>query len=405
MPDTTERDKEMAKFQSGSVADKANNSTALTTVDEEQAATLVPATPDGDALSQHAMNLGAKASKVMNDTIERIAKAREDWQGGPLYTLLALRSTYEADELDEFAFPGSDTGNNPDKFKVTVHNGDKSTTKQTTFYAQFSRGTASGQAILERLDWLDRAADKGAVKEGIPEDILEMSPQKREHTRSFLNGRLNTMTQAYKKAMQLHFKFKEVNEYADNIKAEPIWEENFSPDDVDNIWEAKIEATQEPIAVWIIPDEGKPVTKWEPMSIGSFLKLNPDKASEKGGGFKALMESGIVKKAPGGGATTEKGGATDELTIKTVDKSLAVVTEFHRYMQEILSAKDGADIGKLYQELGKKGNDEYVTAFVELKNIFNDISRTLKLDLKYTKLLQAGSELVSETKVPAKATA
>ena len=394
----------MANFKSGN----AKSETAITTsievpIIETEQATTVPDTIDGDALSDHAMRLAAKASKVMADTFERLALAKEDWQGGPLYTLLALRSTYEPEELDEFAVPGSDTGNNPDKFKIHVQNGDKRTQKNTTFYAQFAKGTSSGQAILERLDWLDRAADKGAVKDGIPEDILEMSPQKRDHQRSFLNGRIATMTQAYRKAMSLHFKLNEVNEYADNIAAEPIWLEGYSPDDVDNLWEAKVEATQEPIAVWIVPEEGKPVTKWEPFSISAFLKLNPAKAEEKGGGFKALVESGVVKKAPGGGATTPGGGATDELTIKTVDKSLGVITEYHRYLLDIMGQRDGAEYGKLIQQLTKKGNDEYVTAFVELKNAFIDIAKNNGLDAKYIKLKEAGSELITETKVPAKA--
>lgn len=395
----------MAKFQSGNVKE----STALVTgiveipeVETENEVSTVPVTIDGDALAEHAFRLAAKESVQMRDTFSRLAQAREDWQGGPLYTLLALRGTYETEELDEFAIPGSETGNNPDKFKITVVNGDKRTNRNTTFYAQYARGTQSGKAIIERLDWLDRAADKGASKEGIPEDIMDMSPEQRASHRSWCEGRLNTMTQSYKKAMQLHFKLKEVNDYSANIFAEPIWQEGFSPDDVDNLWDAKVEATQEPIAVWLA-EEGKPITKWEPFSIGAFLKLDPAKASEKGGGFKQLVESGIVKKAAGGGATTAAGAAGEDITIKTVDKSLGVIVEYHRYLLDIMSQRDGAEYGKLVQQLTKKGNDEFVTAFVELKNAFIDIAKNNGLDAKYIKLKEAGSELVTETKVPAKA--
>lgn len=388
-------------FTSGNKSSTAIASGVVETSDEE--VTTVPAierTLDGDALAQHAATLAAKASKVMADTFERLAKAREDWQGGPIYTLLALRSTYEPEELDEFAIPGSDTGNNPDKFKVTEIKGDKKTTRNTTFYAQFARATSSGVAILERLEFLDRAADKGAIKDDIPEDIMAMSPQQRDHQRSFLEGRLNTMTQAYKKAMQLHFKLNEVNEYADNIVAEPIWQEGFSPDDVENLWEAKVEATQQPIAVWFV-EEGKPVTKWEPFSISAFLKLNPDRALEKGGGFKALVESGVQKKAPGGGANTEAGAKSEDLTIKTVNTGLGVMVEFHRYMQEIRGERDGAEIGKFLMELKKKDNDEYVVATVELKNILLDICRDTGLDAKYAKLASAGNPLVGVGKAKA----
>lgn len=396
----------MANFKAGNAKTETAIATQTVDVPEVQDEASIIPNIDGDALAEHAFALAAKESVVMRDTFDRLAKAREDWQGGPLYTLLALRGTYSSEELDEFAYPGSDTGNNPDKFKMTVTKGDKKTSRNTTFYAQYARGTGSGKAILERIDWLDRAADKGAVKDGIQEDILEMSPEQRASHRSFLEGRLNTMTQAYKKAMQLHFKLNEVNEYATNIFAEPIWQEGYSPDDVENLWEAKIEATQEPIAVWLA-EEGKPITKWEPFSIGAFLKLNPAKALEKGGGFKMLVESGIVPKAAGGGATTAAGAASEDITIKTVDKSLGVLAEFHRYMVDIMSARDGADYGKFVQEINKKGNDEYVTSLVELKNILVDICAKSKLDLKYVKMLEAGSELVSDnpiaSKVPAKA--
>lgn len=387
----------MAKFGKGSTAIatqtvKTEPETVPTVTETE--VTTAPSTVDGDALADHAAKLAAKESKGMVATLERIAKAREDWQGGPLYTLMALRATYSPEELDEFPVPGSETGNNPDKFSITVQNGDKRSTRKTTFYAQFTRATGSGKALLQRLEWLERAADKGAVKDGIPEDISDMTPEQRVSHKSFCDNRLNTMTQAYKKAMDLHFKFNAVNEYADNITAEPIWEEGYSPDDVDDLFACRVVPTAEPIAVWMAV-EGKP-PRWEPFSIGAFLKLNPAKATEKGGGFKHLIESGIVKKAPGGGATTPQGAASEDITIKTVDRGLGVAVEFHRWFMEILGERDKAEYGRLVQATGKKDADEYVVSFVELKNILNDYCRDNKLDARYVKLKQAHSELVAK---------
>lgn len=356
----------------------------------------VESTIDGNALASHAATLAAKESKIMQSTFETLAKAREDWQGGPILTLLALRSTYSSEELDEFAVPGSETGNNPDKFKMDVIVGDKTTKRNTTFYAQFARATASGKAILSRLEMLDRAADKGAIKEGIPEDILNLSPEGRITHRSFLDGRINTMTQAYKKAMRLHFKLNEINEYNDAIEATPIWAEGQSPDDVENLWEAKLEPTNEPIAV-IMSEEGKP-PRWESFTIGAFLKLDTKKATEKGGGFRNLVDSGATKRIPPApGTPAASAEAAKDVTIKSVDRSLGVVTELHRYfLNDLLGQRDRSEYGKLLQQISKKDADEYVTAFVELKNALVDLCRDTKLDAKYVKLKQAGSELISK---------
>lgn len=370
--------------------------TAAAAIEEIVEAPAIAQELDGDALANHAQTLGAKASVFMGNTVERLAKAKEDWQGGPIFTLLALRDAYSEEELAEFAVPGSDTGNNPDKFKITVMNGDKKTTKQTTFYAQFARGTSAGKKIVEELANLDRAADKSAVKDGIPEDVLALDHEGRERRRSFLEGRIDTMTAAYKRAMNLHFKFVEVEEYAENIFCAVDWMQGKSPDDVDHVSQCEVEPGNEPIIVWY-EEPGKP-QKREPFSIAAFLKLNPAKALEKGGGFKNLTESGVVKKAPGGGATTDNGARSEDISIKTVDRGLGVMVEFHRWMQEIRGERDGAAIGKFLMELKKKNNDEYVVATVELKNILLDVCRDTGLDAAYAKLASAGSELIGTGK-------
>lgn len=360
-----------------------------------------PNAVDGDTLAEQAHDLGSKAGVIVNETATRLAKAKEDWQGGPIYTLLALRASYDETELDMFPVPGSETGHNPDRFSITTMKGDKKGTKKTTFYAQFTRATAAGKALVERLDWLERAADKGMVKDGIPEEILEMSPDQRDSERSFCENRINVMTQAYKKALELHFQLQKVNSYADNIVAEPIWQEGKSPDDCgETPWLAEVVPTNEPIMVYVVPEQGKPVQHWEHFSIGAFLKLSPSKATERGGGFRKLVESGATKKAPLSPGQAAAVAAAQDVTIKTVDRGLGVFVEAHRWLLEIMGSKDAADYGKLVNELTKKGNDEYVTSFVELKNALVDICKNNKLDNKYVALKEKGSDLPSDTKVP-----
>lgn len=391
----------------------AVKATAATATEEERKPQVLPAnnplpnqpepsplpastdTIDGDALAEHARTLGAKESEEMQTTFETVAKGRDDWQGGPIMCLLALQRTYSAEELNEFAIPDSETGNNPDKFTVEYMDGDTKKKKKSSFYKEFARGTVTGRSLIERLEFLDRAGDKGAIKDGIPEDILEMSPEARISHRSFCEGRLSTMTQAYKKAMRLHFKMVEVNEYAEECSAYAMFVDGHEPEDEKgnqrDLDQVMIERTNEPIAVTWNMGEGKPV-KWEPFSIGAFLKLDVKKATEKGGGFRHLIESGATKKAPKAPGKPDK---PETLTIKTVETALGVLAEFHRYADEISGAKDPVEYGKLVQALKGKDMNESISALVETRNFLNDLCKKVDADRKYVAMQQGGSNSVA----------
>lgn len=351
--------------------------------------TVTVPTIDGDALAEHARKLGAEESEEMQSAFETAAKGRDDWQGGPIMCRLALLRNYTAEQLAEFAIPDSETGNNPDKFTVEYMDGDTKRKKKSNFYKEFAHGTVTGRSILERLEFLKRAADKGSIKDGIPEDILEMSPEARVSHTSFLEGRLSTMATAYRKAMRLHNKLSEVEEYAPECSAYVMFVDGCEPEDGETereLSEVQIERTNEPIAVTWFQGEGKPV-KWEPFSIGAFLKLNPKKAAEKGGGFRHLIESGATVKAPKAPGKPDK---EDGLVIKTVEKALGVLAEFHRYADEISGAKDLAEYGKLIQALKGKDMDESISALVETRNFLNDLCKKVDADRKYVTMQQGG---------------
>jgi len=357
-------------------------------------------TIDGEALAEHARKLGAKAGENTDRAIGLVMKAKEDWQGGPFKVLIGLKMDYTDEELDDFAKPDEEDGNNPDVFKI-VKEDTKGKRKLvlSSFYVQFGDATPAGQSILERIEWTERAGNAAMVKDDIPQDIRDMSPTQREIHLNFLKGRRATIRASYKKAMALYFKLAEVNAYP-GVKAEPIWMEGKAPDDCDfDKGELpEVENTTKPIQVWLVPAEGKPIAKWEPMSIGAFMKLDPNKGLEKGGTFQSLIESGVVKKSKAGtGATSDK---PEGLTIKTIDTGVSVFAEFHRWLEEIATAKDKAEYGKLLKLGNTKDNDEFIVAIVETRNMLADLAKEIKADDKYVKLQQGGSELISEIAKP-----
>lgn len=339
---------------------------------------------DGDKLAQRAHDFGAKVGDASEEAIGVVMKAKEDWQGGPFRVLLGLQNDFSEEELNEFAVPDEEEGNNPDIFKVSRQVKGKTKLVDSNFYVNFADGTPSGEHILEQIEFVERAGNPNMVKDDIPQEILDLTPHERETKINFLKGRRNTIRQSYKKAMALYFQFKEVNAYP-GIQAEPIWVKDKEGEEVEN--------TTKPIAVWLIPDEGKPIAKWEALSIGAFMKLRPRRAKENGGTFQNLIESGATKKAPGKGATTEDNKG---FHIETVERGIDFIAELHRWMEEISSAKDKVDIGKVYKQMNTKDNDELVVAVVELRNMLQDLAKDTGADAKYVRLQQAGSDLVQE---------
>lgn len=356
---------------------------------------------DGDALAEVARTLGAKAGEATDKAIHLVMKAKEDWQGGPFKVLFGLKMDYTDDELDTFAVPDTDTGNNPDEFKVYKEDSKgKRKLVQSSFYVQFGDATPACQGVLERIEWTERAGDSQMVKDDIPQDILDMTPVQRETHLNFLKGRRGTIRASYKKAMALYFKDKAVNAYP-GVKCEPIWEAGKSPAEVnfDKGELPEVANTTKPIQVWLVPEKDRPIAKWEAFSIGAFLKLNVKRALEKGGTFANLVESGATKKKPGKGGKSDK---PEGLTIKTLETGVSVMAELHRWTTEIGEAKDKADIGKLYKLMNTKDNDELITTVFELADFLKHVVEDTGAGAKYLKLQQGGSDLVKKVTAAAK---
>lgn len=351
---------------------------------------------DGSALAEHARNLGAHVGKASESAVAFVIKAKEDYEGGRFRVMFGLQQDFTDEQLAEFAVPFSDTGNNPDEFSIPSENAKgKVTQKKTNFYKEFANGTPAGQALLSRIEMCERAGDAKAIKTDIDNDILEMAndPYKLEGHLSSLTAKLGNMPKCYKNAMELFFQFQAVNEYSDKISAEPVYAEGKAPSEISENDIPEVENTPKCIQVWEHAEPGKPVKRMRLLKIGEFLRLNPARATEKGGTFNALIESGAATRTPGSGANSDNG---DGFVIKTVERGVEVIAEFHRWSTEILDAKDQGEYGKLLKLGNAKDNDEYIVAVKELKDFFTQLASDISANAKYAKLQKSGSELVKD---------
>jgi len=350
---------------------------------------------DGDALADRAFNLGASVGEASEAAFLLMVKGKEDWEGGPFRVMFGLQNDLSSEQIAELARPGEENGNNPDEFSVSKEDKKgKITRVKSNFYTQFARGTPASQNMAARVEWCERAGDLKAIKDDIPADIIELAKDthRLETHIAFLKRRILDMPKAYRKAAELMFQFEAVKAYP-GVDAEPVWAQGKSPDQIKDGELPEVENSPLNVMVWLIPDAGKPVMRSKKMTKSEFLRLNVKRAIEKGGTFNSLLDTAVTKKAPGSGSNSDNG---DGFVIKTMDKGLAVLAEFHRWSEEIGEAKDKAEIGKLYKLMNAKDNDELIVTMCETAAFLNAVISDTGAGQKYIKLQQGGSELAKE---------
>lgn len=376
----------MAKFNlksSVSAAALAANTDSGSATEQEEVGEkeTVNTDSEGETQKARAIAFAALESDEMSTAIETVANAKEDWQGGPISVLFALKGTY-GDDIDTFPKPDLDTGNNPDKFKAAMQVDGVTTIRATSFYTIFADATKEGRAIVNELAFMKRLANVNDKKEGIPTALIDAyldDENKRESRTNYLTGRRGTIRTSYKKAMSLYFQL-------DAVASLPHVDCNFvyvTDDKGEDTGE--VENTTKPIIVWERVPEGKPVKKVQFFSIGSFLKLDAKEAGEKGGTLKELIKT-VARD------TNTK--AAQFPTIKTAETYVRGLVETYRAMDEFQSDADQKELGKLMKILNTKGSDELKVAVVEYRNYLDDICDELKLGEWYADLQAKRSPLV-----------
>jgi len=334
--------------------------------------TVVVSTFDGDAAAKHAAELASKAG-ALDTVLDVIADAKQEMAGGPVKVLIALRTIY-GDDLDGFPRPGEKEGNNRDEITVDVTVNGETKAKKTTFYTVFADNTPAGKKIVDTIAMIKRAGNPEAMKDGIPEHITELvASGGADRQLKYLETRRQTFRASIKRAMELVFQFNAMAEVP-LVECSPIWEDGKEGEETI--------ASQTPIQVWQMNEDGKRVKYTKDLTVSTFLKIDAKRAAELGGGFKNVMK------------TLERGTKTDGTTaatgptIKTTSTFIGTaIIEGYRYADELIRNKDTADYDRLIKGLkSDKTADETVDAFVGLRNYLNDIIKAAELQQRWQKM-------------------
>jgi hypothetical protein len=325
----------------------------------------------GQSVLAHAIAAAGKVGKVLASAFATVADAKEELDGGPLKVMLALRSTYNEEELSSWPEPDTDTGNNPDKFKVPVIVDGKTVMRNSSFYIQFFKATEMGKALDSELEYLSILSSDTADKSTVPADYAKTysNPQSRRLRKTYVTRRQGAARNALKKAVKFMFQFDRVNGLL-GVTATLMMEGE------------TVMNTAKPI---LLENVANPKLDWEFYSLGGFMRLDADRASQMGGTYAALI--GTAGRAPKSGT-----GATETKveTIKTVPTLVNAIVELHRFTDEIFSATNPKDVGELYKLVNHKDADELVLSIVELRDSLTQVINSQKLKGRYDKITSAG---------------
>lgn len=332
----------------------------------------------GERMEKAAKAFGTAKSELLGGTIAVIAKAKQDYEGGPFAVLFKLTASLTEAEADALPEPGQESGNNPAIYKVKVI-GDKGKTRSAehNYYNIVSDTLACNVAKSERINLLEISlGDPAKVNmASVPQDIKDMEVNYRHAEIARLKGELATSRKCVNDAFDLMFQIRVINSLP-GVTASPLFA--VSPDgqlqDGEDDRPAVVENTKTPMIVTTTV-EGRKSIDVSRMSVASFKKLNAAKARENGGTYAALLktvERGT--KTPGG---TDTGGNKPDL-IATADKFQARVTDLHSYMDKVWSDKDKAAYNDLLKTLGPRGpagSDDFALSMFQVFTMLGDLYR------------------------------
>lgn len=239
--------------------------------------------------------LGAVIDDEVNDIVVKIDEDRKNAAAGPFILLKWFKMHVDADVLETFPTPGSEVGDNPDKYSEPYFRDGKKKYKATSFYLKFFlQSFPAGKNIAAALAHISLAKDENANQAAVPESIRRMNPVQLEAYRVDLMKQQNSGVKALRDCIALSKQLDAVNNLPE-CRAEPIMD----GDDVARI--------AKPIKVW---NTKKPDSEWNLYSISGFMQFDPATAEEQGGTYDALKLTAKRERANdeahGNGGTADK---------------------------------------------------------------------------------------------------
>ncbi len=342
----------------------------------------------GAAMEANAKEV-ASNSDWLSATINTIAKAKQDYEGGPFAVMFKVMEKMDADTINALPDPDSETGNNPGKYKVrTVGGKGKPVVKERKYYHVLSDYLPGNIVKQQRIDMLELSM-KDPVQynvSSVSQDIKDMDRDRRGAEVSKLSGELSTSRSNVLAAFELLFHIRAVNALP-GVEANVMYALDDKGQELngEDGRECVVENTKTPIIVTTTIDgrKGKDTTQ---LGITSFKKLRPAIAMEKGGTYQALIDSApTIKRGTKG---EEEPGGTKPSLINTNETLFTRMVDIHDYLDVITSDTKQTAYSAILGMLNKKeGSEDMLVTFTEVRDFLNTLlSKTYKAGERYQEL-------------------
>lgn len=333
------------------------------------------------ALENRAIELAHQEGKELAAAVNTMVKAKEDWEGGPISVMFAMRDTYGMEVMTSLPKPGVDYGNNPAIIKTQSKGANnKTVTKTVDFWIVFPDNTKEGQRLSEELAWLRLLSDKEADHSKIPDAFKKayFSPQKRNEYESTLKRKRNTIRIAYRKAGALFHQMAAINELP-HVECDFIYTDVEQTQVINNAAPIRIE------------DPRDPRTMYDDYSVATVLKMDVAKAQENGGTLEALNET-LKREGKSG-----QGGEEGTELIRTPSKFESVISDLHESLDFAVSDAKQELFGALVAYMNKKTGDQLVANVVDVRNMLNEVlAKVHKVGERHQRVTEANNKIAEQ---------
>lgn len=249
--------------------------------------------------------LSSIVTEEVNNIVVWIDQSKKDADSGPFVILKWFKENVDSDTLAKFPRPGSELGDNPDKYKEPYFREGKLKFKATSFYLKFFLSAfPEGKRIASALAHIALAKDENANQAAVPQNIRDMNPVQLEQLKQDLTSQQNRGVRSIRDAIALNQQLDAINDLPE-VAAAPIFDDD-----------GNVVKMSKPIKVWNVKS---PEQQWNLYSISGFMQFDPDKAAELGGTYDALKLTAKREQSEIG----ENAGQSDKPVVINTNATLA----------------------------------------------------------------------------------
>lgn len=307
--------------------------------------------------------------------VDRLVKARQDWEGGAFAVMYKVTSQLPTQLLAALPDPNADSGDKPAHYYSVVLNGTKETVREHYWYEELVLNFPAIRDKGRRIDQLNRSmGDPLKVNQAdIGADIKNMTHDYRNAEVKRLQKEIASAVSKVANAFELYWQFQRMAALP-LITCYPIYKlgPDNKPMDGTGDHGFEVEPTQVPIVIKSTVKGREDIDKTQ-VTISTFLRFDVEKAKEKGGTYQALIDTAKREKKGDEQGNQNAGNQAVPQLIRTSDTAIARLTDLYEFADFAWEEKNGALLDAMKKATNGAGSDEAFVTVMAMKRFLNDV--------------------------------